>query len=170
MRRRRRERYEWTAQVQVTPVVVAVNTLSNQVLLTAGNLEEWPGGRLARVIGQLFISPATAPAAATGYGVFFGFTWSEVGATGTQTYDPETELDHRWIHWDSCFPQIGGTAVADSNASRWVGYFRFNFDIRRAGRYRSDQFLGLEVKNSNFSGASIQFSYALRFLLQAGAR
>jgi hypothetical protein len=163
-RRSTRERTEWIGAISVTPTVVAVNTNSTANLLTALALEEWPGGRIERLIGQLFVSPATAPAAATGYGVFLGFDIQDAA------YDPETAGDHRWIHWDSCFPQIGGNAAADSNASRWVGYFRFNFDLRIRRRYDTDKALALQVKNSASSGASIQYSYAFRILIAAGRK
>jgi hypothetical protein len=114
----------------------------------------------------MFFSPATAPAAASGYGIFLGF--SLLG--NSEIADPETAADHRWIHWDSCFPQIGGTAAADSNASRWVGYFRFNFDLRIRRRPNADQALWMMVKNSGASAASIQYSYAFRLLMAAGRK
>lgn len=168
--RRSRERTEWIGLISVTPTVVAVNALQNNALLGPSTLEEWPGGRIDRLLGQIFFSPATAPAAASGYGIFFGLTMGEIGASGTTTYDPETELDHRWIYWNSCFPQIGGTGASDQNVARWMGYFRFDLDRRIRRRYDTDRQLTLEVKNSNSSAASIQFSYAFRVLIAAGRK
>lgn len=168
-RRRIRQRSEWTGVTSVAPTTVPVNTNAASVILGATALEEWPGGSLARIIGHLFLSPATAPAAPTGYGVFFGITWETVGVTNA-SHDPELWLDHRWKWWNCCFPQIGGTAAADSNASRWVGYFALQMDLRRLGRWDTDRQLYLYVKNSNSSGASVQFSYAFRFLIIAGRR
>lgn len=168
--RRTRERTEWVGAITVTPVAITAGTLSVITLLTQGQLEEWPNGRIDRAIGSLFISPATAPAAATGYGVFLGFTMRPAVALAAVPYDPEVNLDHRWIHWDLCFPQIGGAAAADSNAARWIGYFRFNYDLRIRRRIQEDNELVLMVKNSSFSGASIQISYAFRILVAAGRK
>lgn len=134
-------------------------------------MEEFPGARVSTVMGQLFISPATAPAAATGYGVFIGLSRvASVGGSGP-TPDPETSLDYSgWLYWNSCFPQIGGNAAADSNASRWVGYFRFDIFIRSRIRWHDFDNLNLYVKNSNSSGAAIQFSYTFRFRIAAGVK
>ena len=118
-RTRRRERTEWFGYIVTTPTVVAVNTVDTKTLVTPAISEEWPNGRIDRIIGTLFFSPATAPAAASGYGIFFGFTKA---ITGT-TIDPELLPDHRWSHWGAAFPQIGGNGAADSNASRWVDTF-----------------------------------------------
>jgi len=131
-------------------------------------MEEWPGGRVDRLIGQMFISPASAPAAASGYGVFVGFTTQPSAAANI--FDPEANPEHRWLHWDSVFPQIGGTAAADSNASRWVGYFRMGFDLRIRRRLDDDQMLLMVVKNSSNSAATIQFSYAFRLLIALGRK
>lgn len=164
--RGRRERTEWVGGNQVAPVVVAANNLQGATLLSLATLEEWPGGRIDKCIGSIFFSPATAPAVASGYGIFFGFTL--VGPF--EQLDPETNLDHRWLHWGHCFPQIGGTAAADSNASRWIGYFRFDIHDRWRRRFQDDQQLNLYVKNSVSSAASIQFSYSFRFLIAAGRK
>jgi hypothetical protein len=167
--RRRRERFEWTGAISVIPTTVAVNSLSASVLLTVAALEEWPRGSVRRILGQIFVSPATAPAAATGYGVFLGLQWEQ--SSSGAAFDPEANLDsNSWFWWNSCYPQIGGNAAADSNASRWVGYFRFDLDVRRAHRYSDFEQLLLMIKNSNSSGASIQFSYAFRILVAAGAK
>lgn len=168
-RRSSRERTEWIGAIQVTPTSVAVNTNAVTDLVNAAAFEEWPGGRLDRLIGHMFISPATAPAGATGYGVFVGFSIREVG-TAAANYDPELAPDHRWIHWEAVYPQIGGNAAADSNASRWIGYFRLGFDFRIRRRYGVDRSFSLMVKNSNSSGAAIQYSYAFRMLIAAGAK
>lgn len=168
---RRRERYEWTSAISVVPTVVAVNTNNVIVLLTSAQLEEWPRGRIARILGQIFVSPATAPAVATGYGVFLGITLAPIDAAAASiAFDPEVDLDHRWRWWGSCFPQLGGTGAADSNASRWVGYFRFDLDVKRTGRYAADDRLQIALKNSASSGASVQYSFAFRILIAAGAR
>lgn len=168
-RRGTRERTEWIGASAVGPTSVAINTLSGAVLVPQASLEEFPGGRLDRLIGSMFISPATAPAAATGYGVFIGFSWRQ-NAIASSTYDPELEPEHRWIHWDNVFPQIGGTAAADSNASRWIGYFRLQFDLRIRHRYGEFEDLMMYVKNSNSSGAAIQYSYGFRMLVAAGRK
>lgn len=166
LRRGTAERTEWIGNIQVAPNVVAVNTNFAAILLTPAQLEEWPNGRVDRLIGQMFISPATGPAAASGYGVFVGFDFVQAGTIN----DPETAPDHRWIHWDSVYPQIGGTGAADSNAARWVGYFRLQFDLRIRRRIQEDSELRLQVKNSSFSAASVQFSYAFRILIAAGRK
>lgn len=171
-RRRRflRERREWATAIQVTPVTVAVNTTSYQDILSQATMEEFPGARVSTIQGSFFISPATAPAAASGYGVFMGlFRRILVGGSGA-TPDPETNGDFPWVWWNCCFPQIGGTAAADSNASRWIGYFRFDIHMRSRLRWHDFDDLYLAIKNSNSSAASIQYSYAFRFRIAAGAK
>lgn len=164
--RRTRERTEWVGAIQVGPTVVAANTQSNKILIDPIAMEEWPGGRIDRLIGQMFFSPATGPIAASGYGIFFGF---QVDGPAL-FFDPELAPDHRWIHWDSCYPQIGGTGAADANSARWIGYFRFGFDLRIRRRLDADKQFSLVVKNSNASAASIQYSYAFRILVAAGRK
>lgn len=170
-RRRSRERREWIGVNQVTPIAVAPNALNQLQLLTASQLEEFAEPRLGLIQGQMFVSPATAPAAATGYGVFMGITKLQ-GITGSPILpDPENALDYpSWLWWNSCFPQIGGTAAADSNASRWIGYFRFDIHLFARMRVREGELLALMVKNSNNSGASIQYSITLRARLLAGRK
>lgn len=164
--RRSRERTEWVGAIAVTPTSVAPNTNQAVNLLTVGQLEEWPGGRVSRLLGQMFISPATAPAAASGYGVFVGFSL----ISPAEVVDPELNLDHPWIHWDSVYPQIGGNGAADSNSSRWIGYFRIGIDLRMRIRPKADQAFIFFVKNSNSSAAAIQFSFAFRMLIAAGKK
>lgn len=162
-----RPRYEWTSAQAVTPTVVTVNTLQTVLLLSAATLEEWPRGSLVRILGSMFISPATAPAAASGYGVFLGLYWVQVSG-GSQTLDPEVSPEFGWKWWHVLFPQIGGNAAADSNASRWAGYFPIQFDLKHHHRFTDNEGFNLAVKNSNLSAASIQFSFAFRFLIRAG--
>lgn len=172
-RRRSRERREWIGTTLVTPRVVAVNALDSVDLLSPATLEEWPGGRLARVIGQMFISPATAPAAASGYGVFVGLVvegTATFGGGSSAAWDPELDQDFGWIWWQSVFPQIGGTGAADSNASRWIGYFRLDIHERLRKRFAATDKLAIKVKNSNSSAASVQYSYSFRWQIAAGRR
>lgn len=166
-RRRIRARYEWTGNTSVTPTSVAVNTIVGATLLNQATLEEWPKGTLVRLVGNFFVSPATAPAAATGYGVFMGLFWQQQASS--PDFDPEINLDAPWKWWHCMFPQIGGTAAADSNASRWIGYFPVHLDLKSV-RKRFDDFSQLRFvfKNSNSSGAAIQFSFAFRYLIRAG--
>lgn len=165
-RRFRRQRVEWTGNTSNTPTVIGASALSTQTLLSQAVLEEWPRGTLVRLIGSLFVSPATAPAAATGYAVYLGLYWQQqtVG-----TFDPEVNQDANvWKWWHVIFPQIGGTGASDQNAARWAGYFPFTFDLKMRHKFTDyEQFL-LAVKNSAASGASIQFSYAFRYLIKAG--
>lgn len=167
LRRRRVEKTEWTGVNQVTPATVGVNTLSTITVLSQNTLEEWPAGTVVRLLGSVFFSPATAPAAATGYGIFMGLYWAQNHGQG---FDPETNLDFRWKWWNCIFPQIGGTAAADSNASRWIGYFPLHIDLGRSIRRKIDDFMELSfaIKNSVSSGASIQYSYAFRALIRSG--
>lgn len=151
------------------PTPVAVNTLALAPLLSPATLEEWPNGRIERVLLTMFVSPSTSPAAATGYGVLIGITSESVGVT-TVSHDPETMLDHKWMWWNACFPQIGGTGAANDNSSRWIGYFRFDVDIRPRFRIQPDVNLSLNVKNSVASGAAIQYSFGYRVLIAAGAK
>jgi len=166
---RKRERYEWVGTTFVTPTVIAANVNGSFHVLTNAVLEEFPRALLVHVVASIFVSPATAPVAATGYGVFLGLTKAQAGAV-TSVYDPETEPDHRWSWWNACFPQVGGTGVADQNAARWAGYFRFDIDRRMKERFAPDEVLEFQVKNSNSSGASIQTSMSFRFLLATGAK
>lgn len=161
-RRRRRPRVEWFGGIQVTPTVVAVNTLTNSQIIGATALEEWPNATLRKLIGTLFISPATAPAAASGYGVFLGIYRRRVVGAAALVADPEVAPEHPFIWWNCCFPQIGGTAAADSNASRWIGYFRFDIHLSVRLRMIENEELLLAVKNSASSAASIQYSFAFR--------
>lgn len=132
-------------------------------------MEEYPGARTGLLRGSIFVSPSSAPAAATGYGVFLGIT-RLVSAGGNAAPDPELNLDYNWLWWECCFPQIGGTAAADSNAARWIGYFRLDVLIRTRLRWHDFDFLALAVKNSNSSGAGIQYSFAMRCQILAGAK
>lgn len=170
-RRFSRERREWLGVTAVTPTTVGVGNFSNQNVFTQGQFEEFTEPRLGLIQGSIFVSPATAPAAATGYGVFIGLTKLQ-GITGaTVTPDPETNLDYpSWLYWNCCFPQIGGSAAADSNASRWIGYFRFDVLIRSRLRFREGEQLNIFVKNSASSGAAIQYSFAFRGRVLAGRK
>lgn len=169
-RRVSRERREWATAIQVTPATVVPNGLVSVNILSQATMEEFPGARVAFIQGNLFISPASAPAAASGYGVFFGIT-RIVGIGGSAANpDPEVNGDYNWVYWNSCFPQIGGTAAADSNASRWIGYFRFDIAMRTRLRWHDFDDLRLQVKNSNSSAQNIQFSYAFRFRILAGSK
>lgn len=166
-----RERTEWVGAISVTPTVVAVGALSQLALIVQGALEEFTQPKLVRVMGSIFVSPSTAPANPSGYGVFLGISRLPNVGAGTIQPDPELNLEWQsWLWWQLCFPQIGGTAVADSNASRWVGYFRFDVNIRSRIRFREDDTLNLFVKNSASSAAGIQYSVAFRFLLAAGRK
>lgn len=154
----------------MVPTVVAVNTLSVLQLVSQAQLEEWPGGRLERLLLSFFMSPATSPAVASGYGVFVGLTLRQIGNAGVNAYDPETLLEHRWLWWATMFPQIGGTGVSDQNVARWIGYFPIQLDRRIRRRPQEDEDLALFVKNSNSSAASIQYSAAWRILVAAGRK
>lgn len=133
-------------------------------------MEEFPGGRVDRLLFSGFVSPATGPAAATGYVVFLGITVRPI-AGGTPTdFDPEVQLEHRWLWWTSVFIQLGGTGAADQNVARWAGYFPLVMDRRIRRRLQDDEDLCLEVKNSPSSGASIQFAYAARIIIAAGRK
>jgi hypothetical protein len=167
---RRRERYEWLGFPSVAPTVVAAGVQTDQVLASLSTLEEFPGGRLERIILDGFFSPATAPVAATGYGIFCALHLPTTQGAFPATYDPESAEQYNWLWWSAVFPQIGGTAVADSNASRWMGYIPFHVDIRPRRRYGDLGVPVFSVKNSAGSGASIQFSFAVRLLFAAGAR
>lgn len=169
-RTRTRERTEWVNAQIITPTIVAVNTLSVSVLLTQAALEEWPGGRIDRLLLSMFISPATAPAAATGYGVFIGLSLVQLSGGTPNTYDPELQPEHRWLWTAQCFPQIGGTGAADQNAARWAGYFPLYMDRKIRRRPQEDEQLSLFVKNSSASGASIQYSFAARLIVAAGRK
>lgn len=170
MRRRRRERYEWTFGGFGTPRSVAVNTLDAFTLVTAASLEEWPRPLWVRTIATIFVSPATAPAAASGYFVGLGLTWRPTSAGSTINYDPILAPDHRWQWVQYCYPQIGGTGAADANASRWAGYFRFDINMRNKERLADDVEIIMFVKNDTASAAAIQWSGFYRFLLAAGAK
>lgn len=172
LRRRRRfsARSEWFGAINVTPASVGVNSTSYNVLLSQAQMEELPGAKLAIIRGSLFVSPATAPAAATGYGVFLGI-YRRTSISGTNiTPDPEINPEFGWIWWDLVFPQIGGTAAADSNASRWIGYFRLDIALRTRIRWHEFDDVLLAVKNSASSGAAIQFSYGFRLRVVAGRK
>jgi len=151
--------------------VIAVGANGRFVIFTQAQLEEFPKSLWVRVLGTIFLSPATAPAAASGYGVGLGITHEEIGAGGlTAPPDPFAQIDHRWQWWAAAFPQIGGTGAADQNASRWAGYFQFVLDQRLKERLQDNEELVLMVKNDAASAASIQVSYALRFLFAVGAK
>lgn len=165
----RRERREWTGSVSVTPTTVAVNSQALSQILSAATMEEYPGAKVHLIQGSVFFSPATAPAAASGYGIFFGI-YRRVTLGGQATPDPELNLDFPWVHWGLCFPQIGGTGAADSNASRWIGYFRFDILQRVRLRWHDFDDLFFTVKNSASSAASIQYSYGFRMQVLAGAK
>lgn len=166
----RSERVEWLAANTVVPASVAVNTAATVSLLTTAVLEEFTQPKLILLLGSMFFSPATAPAAATGYGIFMGlYRRTNVGG-GFVTPDPEINGEHPFIYWDCYFPQIGGNGAADSNASRWVGYIPVKLMLRPRIRFRENEELILVVKNSAQSGAAIQFSHAWRFKLAAGRK
>lgn len=169
-RRRRRERYEWTFGGFSTPRVVAVGQLDNFTLVPQAGLEEWARPLWVRTIGSLFVSPSTAPAAASGYGVFVGLAKRSTTPTSTQLWDPRLNPDHRWQWWNVCFPQIGGTGAADQNAARWAGYFRFDVNMRMRERMADDEEIAVCVSNDGVSAASIQYSCFFRFLLATGAK
>lgn len=168
-RGRRRERFEWTFGGVETPRSVAINTLDQFNFLTVANMEEFPRALLTRILGTIMISPATAPAAATGYSVAVGLTKIPTG-TVAATFDPELQPDHRWTWWNICFPQLGGNGAADQNASRWAGYFRFDLDRRTKERFGPDEGFAICVKNSSVSGAAIQWAAFFRFGLAVGAK
>src|SRR5216683_2283102 len=155
--RRPRERYEWTFAGFGTPRVVAVGANDTPSLLTVAALEEFPRSKLVKIIGSIFVSPATAPAGASGYIVGLGLTKAQVGAASS-TYDALANLDHRWTWWQCCFPQIGGSGAADQNAARWAGYFRFDLMYKTAERFADDEQFIISVSNSSASAASIQYS------------
>lgn len=169
-RTRTRERTEWTGLISVVPSVVAVNTLSSAILLAQATMEEWPGARVDRLLLSMFVSPATGPAAASGYGVFIGITVTQIGVGGGLSYDPELMPEHRWLWWTSLFPQIGGTGAADQNVARWAGYFPIQLDRRIRRRLQEDENLILFVKNSASSAASVQYSITARILLALGRK
>jgi hypothetical protein len=168
---RRRERYEWLGVGFAAPRVVAVGGQDQFVIISQAILEEFPRSLWVRSICSIFVSPATAPAAATGYYVGMGLCHAEIGAAGTIGIpDPLAQFDHRWQWHQVCYPQIGGTGAADQNASRWAGYFRFDIDMRHKERLADNEEIVFPVTNSSGSGASIQWSGTFRLLLGVGAK
>ena len=165
-RRGTRERTEWVGVIGTVPIVVAVNALSKFYLMTQANMEEFPGGRVDRIIGNGFVSPATSPAGASGYSVFYGVTKTNP----TEIFDPELAPEHRWMHWGAVAPQIGGSGAANDNSSRWIGYMPLSFDYRPRTRMQEDEDLVLIFKNSSNSAASIQYFLQLRMLIALGAK
>jgi hypothetical protein len=133
-------------------------------MVSPATFEEFPGGRLDKIFLSMFVSPSTGPAVASGYVVYAGLTLSETA------WDPEIQTDFRFLWHQVVFPQIGGTGAADSNASRWIGYFPLMARLQPRRRIQAEQSLFINVKNSVASAAGIQYSLFVRCLIAAGAR
>jgi hypothetical protein len=163
--RRIKPRYEWEAAV-IPLTSVPVNSTSTTAIVSQPVMDEIQKPTILRIRGQVTVNPATSPAAATGYEVFMGIHVRDIQAA--ISWDPELQMEFGWMWHKVIAPQMGGTGASDSNIMRFAAYFRMEIDVRAKRKVGENYELDFVIKNSNSSGASVQYFASFRILLLAG--